>query len=154
MSHMVSVECFVEDNLTTLETVANTLGLVLDKNVSTFKWYGQWVNDFSGQTAAVTNGHDPKTFGQCVHKLRRADANANDYEIGLVRRLDGQPGYELVYDNWGTGGRRIEELAGKNLGTLKDELLTEAAIRVQARAGYRAIRSKAADGAIELTFIK
>lgn len=147
MSHVASVKCYVTD-LDVLDAVASRMGLELVRNATSYKWFGNWVGDFRGDTAAVSNGHDPSTFGKSLHKLRRKDHREGDYEIGLVARLDGQAGYELLYDNWGSGGRRIEERAGRGLKTLKDELTAEVTTRQLARKGYRVSRSVNASGQI------
>lgn len=138
MSHVASVKAYVTD-LVALAAVCAALGLELVLNADTYKWYGRWVNDFRGAEAAVDNGHDPKNFGKCVHKIRRKDGQG--YEIGLVARLDGEPGFEMIYDNWGAGGRAIEELAGKGLTTLKKALSTEVTTRIMRRQGYRVIQT-------------
>lgn len=153
MSHVASVKAFVQD-LDALASVADRLGLELVKHATTYAWYGAWVNDFRGANAAVDNGHDPANFGKCVHKLRRKDHAAGDYEIGLVPRLDGKPGYEMVYDNWGGGGRRIEQCAGKGLGALKQAMAQEVSLRIMRRQGYRVTSTTAADGRIVMTCTK
>lgn len=150
MSHVASVKAYVTD-LEILDKVAGDLGLELVRNVDTYAWFGRWVGDYSGGVAAVSNGHDPKTFGTCQHKLRRKDHQPGDYEIGLVPRLDGGPGWELLYDNWGSGGARIEQLAGKNLGALKNEISAAVSARILARKGYRVSRTVDANGVIKIT---
>jgi hypothetical protein len=152
MSHVASVECFVTD-LDALKSAADRLGFDLVQ-ATTYKWYGTWVNDFRGGVAAVSNGHDPKNFGKCDGwKLRRKDHKDGMYEVGLVNRVDGQPGFELLYDNWSSGGRAIEERAGKNLETLKNELAAEVTMRIMARQGYRITRTVTPTG-LQLDMVK
>lgn len=153
MSHVASVKCYVVD-LDALEAVAKDLGFELVRGAESYAWWGHWVNDFSGGVAAVSNGHDPKTFGTCKHKLRRADHHEGMYEIGLVPRLDGKPGFELLYDNYGTGGHAIEQKAGKNLVTLKTELAAAVTMRTMAREGWRVQRTVDAKGAVKITATK
>ncbi len=148
MSHVASVELFVTD-LDALEVAAERLGLVLERGATTYHWYGSWQNDYHAQEAAVRNGHDPKSFGKCEHKLRRADGQG--YEIGLVPRVDGGSGWELIYDNWGSGGRLIHDAAGVGLVGLKDEIAAEVSTRILQRKGYRVTRSKNAAGELQLT---
>jgi hypothetical protein len=136
MSHVASVKAYVQD-LDALERVANELGFELVRDAKTYEWYGTWVNDFRGAGAAVDNGHDPKNFGKCVHKLRRKDHKSGAYEIGVVNRVDGKPGYELLYDNWSTGGRAVEELAGVGLTKLKQGVATDVTARLLRKKGYR-----------------
>lgn len=145
MSHIASVQCFVTD-LDALDAVASRLGMVLERGATTYAWFGRDMGD--SQLAA---GHNRATFGTCLHKLRRADAAVGDYEIGLVARVDGKPGYEMLYDQWGHGGQRIAAVAGANLVTLKSELAAEVSTRLLARQGFRITRTQAADGSIKLT---
>ena len=154
MSHVASVKCFVTD-LNALEAVAKKLGMELVRDAKTYAWFGSWVGDFRGSTAAVDNGHRPEDFGKCVHKLRRADHQQGMYEIGVVARVDGKPGFELVYDNWGSGGAAIETKCGKGLATLKNELAAEVTLRTMIRQGYRVTRSvDTKTGAIVMTATK
>lgn len=152
MSHVAAVNCYVTD-LDDLEAVADRLGFKLVRGATSYAWFGRWMNDYNATTAAVTQGFDPKTFGTCEHKLTLKDHRAGDYEIGLVERRDGQPGWEMLYDNWSTGGARIHERAGRNLETMKNELLAESSMRVMKRKGYRVTRT-VADGKIKLTATK
>lgn len=138
MSHVASVKAYVVD-LDALEKVCDDLGLELVRDAHSYKWYGRWVNDYRGAQAAVDNGHDPKTFGKCVHKIRRKDGQG--YEIGLVNRLDGEAGFEMVYDNWGAGGTAIEALAGERLQTLKKALSVEVTTRIMRRQGCRVLQT-------------
>ena len=95
-------------------------------------------------------GHDPKDFGKCQHALRLQDRRSDDYEIGLVPRVDGQPGFELLYDNFASYGRRLEAKAGPELVTLKNEIATAASLRTLQRAGYRVHRTVTESGEIQL----
>lgn len=153
ISHVASVKCFVQD-LDALARVADTLGFELVRDAETYAWYGTWVNDFRGERAAVDQGYDPSTFGKCLHKLRRKDGMSGAYEIGVVARVDGQPGFELLYDNWGVGGRAIETLAGKNLVGLKGALAEDVTMRMLMRKGYRVKRTVGTDGKIKLIGVK
>lgn len=138
MSHVASVKAYVTD-LDALAKCCEDLGLELVLGATEYKWYGRWVNDFRGAQAAVDNGHDPKNFGKCLHKIRRKDGQG--YEIGLVSRLDGEPGFEMIYDNWGAGGQAIEALAGERLTVLKKALSVEVTTRIMRRQGYRVVQS-------------
>jgi hypothetical protein len=154
MSHVASVKCFVQD-LDGLERVAKDLGFELVRDAKTYAWFGRWVNDFRGAQAAVDNGHRPEDFGKCVHKLRRVDHRDGMYEIGVVNRVDGKPGFELVYDNWSSGGAAIEAKAGKGLVTLKNAIAEDVTSLALKRKGYRVVRTvDAKTGAIKLTGMK
>lgn len=150
MSHLESIECYCTD-LDALAVVADRLGFELVRGARSFKWFGALVADYEGATAAVSRGYDPKTFGQCDHALRLKNATAGSYEIGLVRRIDGQPGWELLFDSWGVHGQLLEKYAGAKLTTLKDQLAAEVTRRQLARQGYRLQQRTLADGTIEIT---
>lgn len=112
------------DDLDALEDAAAVLGLELRRNQKTYKWYGQWMNDFHGSRAAVSNGYDPKAFGQCAHAIGIA-GDRQSYEIGLVPTQDGQ-GFDLLYDSW---DGKIEPSAGKGLSRLRQEYAAAKALK-------------------------
>jgi hypothetical protein len=150
MSHIASVKLFVTD-LEALDAVCRRLGLELVRGTAdewgmSYAWYGRFYGDSN-----LAEGHDPKNFGKSQHKIRRADHQPGDYEIGLVRRPDGAQGWDLLYDNWSTGGQRIESRAGRELSTLKRELAAEISMRQLQRQGYRVTRSTKPTGEILLT---
>jgi hypothetical protein len=145
MSHVSSVDCVVT-NLEDLEAVATKLGLELRRGQTEWAWFGRDMGD-----STLAEGFDRKQFGKGQHALRLLDHKKGDYEIGLVPRRDGQFGWELLYDAWGTHGKKLEQAAGKGLVNLKNELAAEAATRVMARRGFRVTRTVRPDGKIELT---
>ena len=153
MSHVSSVECVVT-NLDELEVAAKLCGLVLMRGQQTYQWYGQFMNDWDTTTAAANQGFDPKQFGRGQHALRLKDHQKGDYEIGLVARRDGRPGWELVFDSWGCAGRKLMAAAGPTLGKLKDEYAFEGARRELTKAGYKAIRRVNADGKLQVAAYK
>jgi hypothetical protein len=145
MSHIATVQLFVTD-LAALKAACAELGMELVEGAKTYTWYGRFMGD-----SDLAPGHDPATFGTCEHKIRRTDYQAGDYEIGLVRRVDGGQGWELLYDNWGTGGARCEAKAGRGLVDLKRTYATQAATRQLQSEGYQVIRTTNAAGEIVLT---
>jgi hypothetical protein len=144
ISHVASVNCFVTD-LQDARTAAAACGFELREGQTTHAWYGY----FAGDTAPPA-GRDPKDYGKCQHALRLRDHRQGDYEIGLVPRVDGQPGWELLADYWGQSGRRLEAAAGPGLGKLKNEIAAAAGLRVLQRQGYRVVRTINAEGEIQL----
>jgi len=144
MSHVGTVDCFVTD-LADAAAGGEACGFELRQNQRSYTWYGQYVGD-----SQLAPGHDPATFGTCEHVLRLKDHREGDYEIGLVPRVDGEPGWELLYDSWGPGSR-IEARAGQRLAKLKDEIAAAASERVLRRQGYRVTRTVNAEtGAIQV----
>ena len=152
ISHVAAVDCLVT-NLDDLDVAADRLGFVLLRGQRTHAWYGRFMNDWSVAQAAATQGFDPKLFGTCLHALRRKDHQAGDYEIGLVARRDGKPGWELVYDLYGPG-HKLELAAGKALGTLKDEYAAAGTIKALTKAGYKASRRVNDQGQLQVVGYK
>lgn len=144
MSHVVSVDCFCTD-LADLRTAAERLGFEFREGQTTHAWFGVFVGD-----STPPPGRDPKLYGTCEHALRLTNHQTGDYEIGLVPRLDGEPGWELMYDQWGMYGQRLEAAGGHGLAKLKDELAAEAAMRTLRREGLRVWRTTDANGDIEI----
>jgi hypothetical protein len=157
MSHVTDVKMKVKD-LDALERAADRLGLRLVRGQTTWKWFGSWQNDFHGKHAAVDQGFDPAQFGKGEHALVRKDAREGDYEIGVVRARDGD-GYELLYDGWGSDGRRLEQAAGHHLEDLNREytisLATQRAHEQLAAEGFEEEdREQLADGRIKLQWVR
>lgn len=114
MSHVADVDLRITD-LAALKRAAEELGFELVEGATTYQWYGRFLNDWSdSERAAGLKGFDPKTFGQCEHKLRIKGAPAGTYEIGLVKHPEGGPGWVPIYDAWagGQGVRDIQRMAG------------------------------------------
>jgi hypothetical protein len=115
MSHVVSMTFYIDD-LDCLEKACVQLGLKLKRDQKTYKWFGQWVNDYRKNDAAFNLGIQPEDYGKCEHAIS-VDGNDKAYEIGLVARKDGKPGYQMVYDFYG-GGRGLMEKVGKDASKL------------------------------------
>lgn len=148
MSHVASVDLFVTD-LDALESACVALGLELIRGATTYQWFGTWMADYGDATrAAALKGHDPQKFGQCEHKIRVKGAPGTVYEVGLVRRLDGKAGYDLLYDNW-CRGCGLEEVAGKDLVRLKDEYGYATTAKVLTKKGYKVARASDAKGRLQ-----
>jgi hypothetical protein len=112
MSHLVDGDCSIT-NLDALDAACGKLGLELIRNQATYKWFGRFVGD-----SPLPPGLKIEDLGKCEHAIRIKGAPADAYEIGLVRRRDGQPGWTLAFDSWGHHGRALEKVAGKGLRTL------------------------------------
>ena len=150
MSHVATVEIEVKD-LAAIKAACEELGLVFLEGQETFKWYGRWVNDYSANDAAYKHGIDPKDYGKCRHAIG-VKGNKSAYEIGLFEKTDGS-GFALVYDNWGSGGRAIEQIAGKGLGVLTQNYVKQVAKKQMLLKGYTIGGTKVkADGTIEMVF--
>lgn len=141
MSHVAAVECRVQD-LDVLKDVAERLGFEFREGQKTYRWFGQFLNDWHSARAAVRKGFDSSKFGKCEHALR-LKGQPGAYEIGVTAHDDGE-GYDLIYDTFGGGGAPIERLAGVDLVTLRNELAAETVVRTL--RGYRFVREQTATG--------
>lgn len=134
MSHVATCDLFITD-LTSLAQACDELGLELMLGQTNYRWFGTWVKDYHGADAAYKNGIDPKDYGKCVHAIR-LKGSTNSYEIGLVNRADGKPGYQLIWDFYGSG-RNISQAIGQGGERLKDHYGSLVAIKRLATHGQR-----------------
>ena len=146
MSHIASVTLVVKD-LDCLRAACTDLGLEFREGQTTYKWFGRWMNDYSAREAAVSNGFNPKEFGQSEHAIG-VPGDSRAYEVGVVKNPNG-PGYTLLYDNW-QGGLGLEALIGKGADKLKQAYATRVATKEVQKRGYRVNRTQGADGRIRL----
>lgn len=136
MSHLSTISNVSILDLDALAAACKRLGLELVRGQQTHRWFGRFVGD-----SPMPEGFTVEDLGHCDHAIRLADRKARDvggaYEIGLVRRRDGRPGWQLIYDNW-QGGYGLEKAAGKGLEYLQNAYNAEVASRHYRRAGWRA----------------
>lgn len=148
MSHVTDVHLKITD-LEALDEACVFLGMTLRRGQQSYRWWGRWENDYRGMTAAVDQGHDPKTFGRCAHAISVSD-DPRAYEIGLVPRKDGD-GWDLLYDSY---DRKIEPKAGPGLGRLRQEYavrVTERRVKqTLARKGFGLTRENLPNGRVRL----
>lgn len=112
MSHVAVIDLYIkEDELDMLEQACKILGLRLDRGRKTWRWYGRWVNDYSADQSAYNFGIKPEEYGKCADHVITIPGNNTAYEIGVVKRRDGKPGYMLAYDFW-SGGKGMSEIVG------------------------------------------
>jgi hypothetical protein len=104
MSHVVKHD-FKVHSLDALDKVAERMGGKFLEGQTTYKWYGQWVNDYSAEDAAYRNGVDTKDYGKCLHAISFPNAK---YEVGIVAAKDGN-GYDIIYDAW---DKRLKGIMG------------------------------------------
>lgn len=149
MSHVAAVSLEIDD-LPSLKEAAKALGLEFITNQTTYKWFGRFMNDYSGENAAHLNGINPKDYGKCLHAIR-IPGDSKAYEIGVIKRTDGKPGFQLVWDFW-QGGYGLEKAIGKDGGLLKQSYAVMRAKKEMLRKGYRATTTKDAKGNMFLEF--
>lgn len=112
MSHVTDMKFRVKDDQ--LDLLKSLLAerfkhLEFRENKKEQAWYGQFVGD-----SAPPLGRDPKDYGKAEHTIGRLgyvprNGAGGEYEIGLVRALDGN-GYDMLLDSWGPGAHLANEL--------------------------------------------
>jgi len=116
MSHISKIELEVRD-LGVLAQACARLGLELQRDRTTFKWYGQQ--------------------GTCDHRIR---VPGTDYQVG-VRARDGR--YELVCDFF---DRSLAKALGPNGGLLKQAYAVEKTRLEARRKGYSVLEQPTETG--------
>lgn len=142
MSHIATVDLHITD-LAALRAACETLGLEFTEGRTNFRWYGRVVGDYPLPEAFTV-----ADMGQCDHVIGIKD-NALAYEIGVVRRRDGKPGYLLMYDNW-RRGMGLEDVIGPGAGKLKQQYAAQVAATKARTQGYRVSQSLQTDGSLRL----
>jgi hypothetical protein len=148
MSHVVNIDFTVLD-LDALEAAARQRGLELVRGRETFKWYGHHVGDYP-----LPEGFTSADMGKCEHVLRVARDGGKAYEIGLVRRRDGAPGWTLMFDFFGAGGRALQAVAGAKCSLIRQAYSAEVTRRQAARHGWRVQQSVQPDGSLRLVMTR
>lgn len=154
MSHITDCKLRVRD-LADLKQAVEAVGLEWREGQQTFAWWGVFVGDSNDH-----GGRDPKTFGQCLHAIGLpgepgVTGRAGPWEIGVVPAQDGD-GFNLLYDNYGNAGEKLERLAGRNLSRLKQEYSVAVATKKSAqlaRAGF-ALRRENVGARVRLRWVK
>jgi len=149
LSHVATVEIEIKD-LAALRAACTAVGLEFREGQETYKWYGRWMNDYSGQDAAFRADISPSDYGKSTHAIGVPN-NAKAYEIGVVKQPDGS--FKLVWDFF-KGGYGLEKLAGPKCSTLVKSYVGEVTKRSLQKQGYAFQSSKTLpDGTVELAFI-
>lgn len=144
MSHVATIEIQLKD-LDALDAACRRVGIEFLRDKPTFAWFGTHVGDYP-----LPAGFTAEDMGRCEHAIRVPGAT---YEIGVVRRRDGQPGYTLLWDFWASGGLTSGE-ALERIGVGGRKLVqaygVEVATRAARRQGYTVTETTKADGSIVL----
>jgi hypothetical protein len=143
------VDVFITD-LEALGKVCDGLGLDLIKGKTQYAWWGTSVGD-----TPLPAGRTKAQLGTCEHAIQIKGmpgrmGSGGPWEIGVVKRPDGKPGFTLEYDNYGMHGQMLERKAGVQMNILKKELATEVARRQMVRDGYRVRLTENAQGQRQL----
>lgn len=129
MSHIATVDLDIKD-MDALKKACEQLGLELVEGKKTYKWYGTSVGDYP-----LPAGFSKEDLGKCDHVIR-IPGNSTAYEIGVVAKRDGTPGYQLMWDFW-QGGYGMEKIAGKNGNNIRQQYAAQVAMKELRRNGYR-----------------
>ena len=149
MSHVASVDLEVKD-LDALAESCSRLGLELVRGQTHYRWYGMSVGDYP-----LPAGFTREDLGSCEHaiRVRHPEAGQQPYEIGVCRRRDCRPGYQLLWDFW-QGGYGLQAKVGENCKLLRKEYATTAAIREARMRGFSVTEQRHRDGSIRLVLSK
>lgn len=144
MSHVATIDINVTD-LGVLAEACHRIGLELILNQKTYKWYGRHVGDYP-----IPEGFTIADLGNCEHAIRvKGDKDA--YEVGVVKRRDGKPGYTLLWDFYDD---RIVKALGPEAGRLKQSYAVTAAQAQAVKQGFRCVEQKQANGSVRLVLTK
>lgn len=146
MSHVCDMQLDIHD-LAALEEAAKSIGLELVRGQTQYKWYGTHMGDYP-----LPAGFTKADLGQCDHTIR-IPGHGEAYEIGVVKRKDGKPGFQLIWDFW-QGGYGLEAKIGKDGGLLKQSYAAQATKKQMLREGYRSSTKKDMFGNVLLIFTK
>ena len=146
MSHVVDMQCEVKD-LDCLAKAAKRIGLELVKDQKHYKWYGESVGDYP-----LPAGFTEADLGNCDHALR-IPGDHDAYEIGVVKRKDGRPGFTLIWDFFAQEKTLIPRV-GQDGGLLKQAYAREVARKQLIREGYRVTETTDEQGTVHLAFVE
>lgn len=143
MSHIAVVELHVRD-LAALAAACTALGLEFVEGQQQYHWFGRKMGD-----TAIPDGFTEADLGKCEHAIR-IPGLPKAYEIGVVRRRDGKPGYLLQWDNW-CRGFGMADVVGMDCGKLKQQYAAQVAAKQARSQGFRVTQVIGTDGNIRLT---
>ncbi len=149
-------------SLDDLKAACKRLGLEWRENQRQHRWWGESVGD-----TPLPEGFTAAELGHCEHAIgipndlqthecfdgKTSRNIPGAYEVGVVRRRDGKPGYTLMLDSI-HGGYGLEAIAGANCSKLKQAYATEVAKRQAIKQGFRVQERKLHNGATQLVLSK
>ena len=140
-SHVAKISIEIKD-LQILKQAAKELGLEFVEQ-KTYRWYGHHVGDYP-----LPVGFKTSDLGKCDYVLRIPN-NDTAYEVGVVKRKDGKPGYELLWDFW-SGGYGLEKVLGKDGVKLVQEYAAAVTTNLYKKQGFRVNKTVTKEGVIRL----
>lgn len=142
MSHVATIEIEVKD-LDALARAAQRLGLEFRHGQTEYKWWGQHEGDYPLPTGFVETD-----LGKCDHAIHAPDA---EYEVGVVRRRDGRPGWTLLWDFIDS---RLVKAIGVDGRHLKREYAAVVAMKQAIASGFQVQELRQQDGSIQLRCVR
>ena len=134
MSHVADVDLEIKD-LDSLESACKELGLELVRDQKTYKWWGTHVGDYP-----LPKGFTKNDMGKCEHAVR-IPGNSEAYEIGICKRRDGRPGFTPLWDFFGSHGKSMMNVIGKEGEKLKQEYAAQVATKHARKKGFTVTRT-------------
>lgn len=128
MSHVIVVDLQITC-LATLAAAAKACGLEFVEGQKTFRWFGTHVGDYP-----LPKGFGREDMGRCEHALRVVGSDVA-YEVGVVTRRDGKPGYALLFDFY-AGGHGLMERLGEKANRLSNHYIAQVAKQEMEREGF------------------
>lgn len=145
MSKVVAIQFLIQD-LNALSRACVRLGLEFVRDQQQYRWYGN-----RGQEEAVPEGFTREELGTCEHAIRVPN-HAQAYEIGVVSRRDGQPGFTLLWDSYNRGFG-LTDYVGEGAQKLLQAYSLEVTLEQFAQVNHHLIDQQTAEnGAMILTF--
>lgn len=145
MSHVSEIKVEIT-SLDALERAAAKIGCELVRDKTEYKWFGFSVGDYP-----LPTGFSKEDLGKCEHVIKLRHPTRDSYEVGVVTRRDGKPGYVLHFDHW-NGGYGLVDAIGKDACDLVDRYAAEIAIDAALASGMTLMGENMVDGKIELLF--
>ena len=139
MSHVALIKIEI-NSLNSLRAGCELLGTVeLKIGQKTYKWYGTHMGDYP-----LPEGFTKADLGRCDHAIVVKGANAETYEIGVVARRDGKPGFTLMWDFF-CGGYGLEDAVGPDCVELKKAYGVAVAADKARQQGFKVEITKSRD---------
>jgi hypothetical protein len=139
MSHISTIDLHVTD-LEALAAGCVELGLELVQQ-PTYHWFGT-------TSVAPPEGFTRDDLGKCEYAIR-IPGDERAYEVGVVTRRDGKPGYMLLWDEF-VGGYGMEAKIGKGAGLLKQQYAAQKSMAEARKQGFRVQQKRLPNGKLQV----
>lgn len=147
MSHVVRMQVKIYD-LTALRQAAAECGLEFLEGQRTYRWFGEFVGDYSGSDAANRHGMRPEDYGRNAAHVLSLPGKHQAYQVGVIAEPDGS--YTLAWDTW-KGGYGLSQQIGQDGAKLQQAYGKHAAINAVTAAGHTLLEQRQlADGRVQL----